>query len=236
LSRLRQALTFENVLVTLVAFVVLAGGTAIAANQLAKNSVGKRQLKAKSVTAAKIKKNAVTTAKIKKGAVSGPKVKDGTLQTADLDLAGLPYSRVVFQTGGSATVPVSSTLEAPTGLPLDAPTYTQEAGRLDTYFGALDVNFPASCEPPRAAIGYVLRDAPALSIDSSDSVAAAGQTITLAGGAVTQRLNLSPYGGGAALPPASAQSHSLTIAVVGECKAGGGITAGNGLVQVVGTR
>jgi hypothetical protein len=62
-------------------FLVLGGATAIAANQLAKNSVGKKQLKPNSVTTAKIKKNAVTTAKIKNNAVNGAKVNEATLGT-----------------------------------------------------------------------------------------------------------------------------------------------------------
>ena len=64
---------------TMTAFAVLAGGTAIAANQLGKKSVGNKQLKANAVTTAKIKKNAVTAAKIKDGAVDGSKVNDGSL-------------------------------------------------------------------------------------------------------------------------------------------------------------
>ena len=236
MSRLRQALTFENVLVTVVAFVVLAGGTAIAANQLAKNSVGKKQLKAKSVGAAELKKNAVTTAKIKKGAVTGAKVKDGSLQPADLDLAGMPFAHVVFQATGSSTVPVSASLETPTVYPLENPNYTQEPGRLDTFFGAIDVNFPVGCEAPRVAIAYLLRDAAALPLTDTSNVAAAGQFISATNGAAVERINLSPYGAGIALPGPAATNHNLSIVLAGECKSGGGITAGNAVVQVVGTR
>lgn len=67
-------------------FLVLGGATAIAANQLGKNSVGKKQLKAGAVTTAKLKKNAVTTAKIKNNAVTGGKVKNGSLTGADINL------------------------------------------------------------------------------------------------------------------------------------------------------
>src|SRR5829696_3069546 len=103
-SRARRALTFENVLVTVVALVVLAGGTAIAADQIAKSSVGKKQLKANAVTTAKIKKNAVTAAKIRAGAVDSSKVKDASLSLADLDQAGMPFGRVVHTAQSSATV------------------------------------------------------------------------------------------------------------------------------------
>lgn len=78
-------------------FLVLGGATAIAANQLGKNSVGKKQLKAGAVTTAKLKKNAVTTAKIKNGAVTGVKVKDGSITGTEINAATL------------ATVPNSAT-------------------------------------------------------------------------------------------------------------------------------
>ena len=78
MKRLRPHLTYANVMVTLLAFVVL-GGVAVAAATLPKNSVGTKQLK----------KNAVTAAKIKAGAVNGAKVKDGSLTGADVVAATL---------------------------------------------------------------------------------------------------------------------------------------------------
>jgi hypothetical protein len=62
MGELRRHLTYANVMVTLLAFVVLCGGTAFAVSQLGKESVGARQLK----------KNAVTGAKVKDGSL-GPK-------------------------------------------------------------------------------------------------------------------------------------------------------------------
>ena len=53
--KLPPKLSYANVMVTLLAFVVLGGGAAYAANQLAKNSVGTKQLKKSSVTSAKVK-------------------------------------------------------------------------------------------------------------------------------------------------------------------------------------
>src|SRR5262249_25825641 len=107
---LRGYLTYANVMATITAFAVLAGGTAIAANQLAKNSVGKKQLKANAVTTKKIKKNAVTAAKIKAGAVDGSKVKDASLGVGTLNLADMPFSRIVHKARGSSSVAIS---EAP---------------------------------------------------------------------------------------------------------------------------
>ena len=143
---LRRHLTYANVMATITAFAVLAGGTAIAANQLGKNSVGKKQLKANAVTTAKIKKNAVTAAKIKAGAVDGSKVKDGSLGDGDLDLANMPYSRIVHKARGSSTVAISETLAV---VPLGNPTYTQSAGEDDFFYGTLDITFQPGCEQPR---------------------------------------------------------------------------------------
>lgn len=68
MKRVRSRFSFSNVVALLALFVAL-GGSAYAATQLPKNSVGPKQLK----------KNAVTTAKIKKGAVTGAKIALKTL-------------------------------------------------------------------------------------------------------------------------------------------------------------
>lgn len=86
---MRKRLTYANVMSSLAVFLILGGATAVAANQLGKNSVGSKQLKANSVTTAKIKKNAVTTKKIKANAVDGSKVKDGSLTGTDINLSSL---------------------------------------------------------------------------------------------------------------------------------------------------
>lgn len=79
MKQIRKRLTYANVMSSIAVFLVLGGATALAATQLAKNSVGTKQLKKNAVTAAKIKKNAVTTAKIKNNAVTGQKVNESTL-------------------------------------------------------------------------------------------------------------------------------------------------------------
>jgi hypothetical protein len=65
MKRFRSKLTYANVMVTLLAFVVLCGGVAVAAVELGRNTVGTPQLK----------RNAVTSAK----------VKDGSLQAKDFE-------------------------------------------------------------------------------------------------------------------------------------------------------
>jgi hypothetical protein len=56
LKRLRGHLTYANVMATIAVFLVLAGGTAFAATQLGKESVGTNQLKKEAVTPAKLSK------------------------------------------------------------------------------------------------------------------------------------------------------------------------------------
>jgi hypothetical protein len=68
------------VVATLALFVAL-GGSAYAATQLPKNSVGAKQLKANAVTTAKLKNGAVTAAKIKNGTITGAKIDLGSLGT-----------------------------------------------------------------------------------------------------------------------------------------------------------
>jgi len=80
-KKIRTHMTYANVMVTLLAFVVLGGGSAFAAAQLslAKNTVGSRQLRSK----------AVTTGKIEPGAINGSKVKNNSLTGADINVDAL---------------------------------------------------------------------------------------------------------------------------------------------------
>jgi len=58
MHRIRGKLTYANVMVTILAFIVLAGGSAFAATQmLPKNSVGPKQLRRGAVTTTKIAKS-----------------------------------------------------------------------------------------------------------------------------------------------------------------------------------
>ncbi len=91
MKKLRSNLTYANVMVTILAFLVLGGGAAFAAGQLAKNSVGAKQLKNNAVTTAKIKKAAVTGAKIKLSSLgSVPKADTATSATNAAQLEGTP--------------------------------------------------------------------------------------------------------------------------------------------------
>jgi hypothetical protein len=79
-KRLRERLTFANVMATVAVFFAL-GGASYAATQLPKNSVGTKQLKKNAVTGAKIKKQTITAGKIKKGTLTGTQINLTTLGT-----------------------------------------------------------------------------------------------------------------------------------------------------------
>jgi hypothetical protein len=80
MKNLRANFTYANVISTVALFLVLAGGTAFAADQLAKNSIGAKQLKPGAVTAAKIKAGAVTPSALSapaKSSLTGPQGPQG---------------------------------------------------------------------------------------------------------------------------------------------------------------
>ncbi len=101
--RIRPKLTYANVMVTLLAFVVLLGGGAYAASKLGKNSVGTKQ--------------------IKRDAVTGAKVKNGTLKGKDLASGVIPQASHAFQASGSVNYDTfSSSLFGSTVVVLSVPT------------------------------------------------------------------------------------------------------------------
>lgn len=99
MKQIRKRLTYANVMSTIAVFLVVGGASALAATQLAKNSVGTKQLKNNAVTTAKIKKEAVAAAKIKNGAVGTSKlgaasVTGDKLAAGSVDAAKLGKSAV----------------------------------------------------------------------------------------------------------------------------------------------
>jgi hypothetical protein len=69
----------HNTVIAYLALFVALGGSAYAATQLPKNSVGSKQLKASAVTGAKIKNGAVTGSKIGPNTVTGTNVDESSL-------------------------------------------------------------------------------------------------------------------------------------------------------------
>jgi hypothetical protein len=107
MNRLCSKFTYANVVATLALFVALAGGTAFAATQLPKNSVGSKQIKKAAVTPAKLSKAAKSTLKGPTGAAGpqGPKGDRGepgpTTATDAASLGGIPASGYQQRVGGT---------------------------------------------------------------------------------------------------------------------------------------
>jgi len=80
IGKLRDKLTYSNVIGTVALFVALSG-TAYAALRVPPNSVGSRQLKAKSVTGGKIADGAVTAGKVEAGSLTGADINMAALGT-----------------------------------------------------------------------------------------------------------------------------------------------------------
>jgi hypothetical protein len=76
--RLRQGMTYANVMATIAVFVAL-GGTGVAATQLAKNSVTSASIKNGQVKNKDLAKNAVTSTKVKDHSLLGKDFKAGQL-------------------------------------------------------------------------------------------------------------------------------------------------------------
>jgi len=106
MKSVRRRLTYANVMSSLAVFLVVAGGSAFAAGQLGKNTVGTKQLKNNAVTGAKIKKEAITGVKIKKEAITGANLKLSTIgkvpSASTADTAGTANSAKTADTANVA--------------------------------------------------------------------------------------------------------------------------------------
>lgn len=99
MNRLRGKLTYSNIISTLCLVLLLGGGTAYAASQLEKESVGTHQLKKEAVSLAKIKQAAIKSLRGATGpaGLTGPQgPKGATGATGD--------SNVIMRTGVTVSV------------------------------------------------------------------------------------------------------------------------------------
>ena len=235
MRRLSGKLTYSNVMVTILAFVVLGGGAAYAASHLGKKTVGAKQLKPNAVTTAKIKKSAVTGAKIKADSIDSSKIADGSVTGTDINVPSTPFSRIVFETRGNSTVNLKSgTLVA---YPLANPSYTQSPGSDDTFMGALDFAFDPTCKSPRSITVYILADAPIPpeGINPTNEQVGFGNLFDGPGTVSGARIKVGP--GRGLLQPSTPTNHTLLMAAGLQCSAGtDGGTATFGAVDVIGTK
>ncbi len=152
MKRARGRLTYANVVSTLALFLVIAGGTALAADHLAKNSVGTAQ----------IKKGAVTAAKIKNGAVTGAKIKLATLGTVP--------SATTAGSAGTATTAGSANSAKSAGHAATADSATS-AGHADTANSATSAGHADSANTADTATS-------ATHADTADTATSAGHADT----------------------------------------------------------
>jgi hypothetical protein len=169
-KRIRARFTYANVAATLALFIALAGGTAYAASQLEKESVGTKELAKGAVTPAKLSKgskNALKGATGPQGAqgaqgVAGPKGDTGprgeTGQKGDTGPAGpitgaLPAGVTVT---GVFNIDSRATAAEQFGAGEISFVLTpREEPELELITGTPSAHCPGSSETPRAAPGWL---------------------------------------------------------------------------------
>ncbi len=246
MSKLRKHLTYGNVMSTLALFMLLAGGTAIAAQQLGKKTVGAKQLKSNAVTTAKIKKAAVTKAKIKDGAidnakladnaVTGAKIADGSVGGADINAAGTSFSQITHRIRANTAAPFAPAAVYPIG------SYTQSPGEDNQILGSMDVQFAAGCAPPRVVTALILLNAANPAAPEPKDYFGYFVYEDKFGGEAVRRIDYGPFPGLSAAfnktSPASPTQYNFTGYLLGgECKGGGsGINVVGAAIDVIGTK
>jgi hypothetical protein len=130
---IRPRLSYANVISTLALFLVVAGGSAFAATQLAKNSVGAKQLKKNAVTSVKIKANAVTGAKIAAGAVDAGKLSDSAVNEAKLAAGSVTTGKIANGAVGPEKLAGSYLASSTPGVPIAGITVSS-GGSIGTWF------------------------------------------------------------------------------------------------------
>ncbi len=240
----RSRLTYANVMSTIGMFLLLAGGTAVAAKQLGKKTVGPKQLKSNAVTTAKIKKAAVTKAKIKDGAidttkiadnaVTGAKIADGSVGGADINAAGTSFSQITTRLRNNSTVVFGPSTVYPLG------TYTQQPNENNQFMAAVDVAFAAGCTQPRTAQALLLLNAANPAVPTPTDIIGVGVVQDTGAGAVTRRVDFTTFGGFQGMSrvaPLSATQHTFSVFLLtSSCTAGAGVNATGALLDVISTK
>ncbi|MGE0066729.1 MAG: hypothetical protein AB7T48_05175 [Solirubrobacterales bacterium] len=244
MKHIRRRLTYSNVVASLALFLVVAGGSAFAANQLAKNSVGSKQIKKNAVTAAKIKKNAVTsakiknaaitTAKIKGAAVTGAQIADGSITGAEINPTSTPFTRLV------GTVNRTAVAAATPPAPYLIGTYTQPVGEVDSFVSSVTVSFADSCKAPRTFQAYLLIDPANPAAPSAFDLAGVTVFEDKAGGALTKQLSFTSGLGGYApttyaAPAVATQRVFYVLPLGATCSSGSGVNIQSAKINVLGT-
>lgn len=125
-------LTYANVMVTLLAFIVLGGGAAYAAtkiqsDEIATGAVVKRTIGSRAVTSGKIAAGAVRGTQVANASLSSAQIKPGSITPESLEV---PLRFVANPTGGGHEVNSGSN-----EYPLASATWTQGPGQINVIFG-----------------------------------------------------------------------------------------------------
>ena len=165
-QQIRSHLTYANVMVTILAFIVLGGG-AYAALRLPKNSVTSRKIENGQVKRPDLAANAVNGRKVANNSLTTADINDATLTSAWSKLTGVPagFADGVDNTGGTATdVACSSPCvdgsevvdDSLTGADVNDNSLTGADVNDDSLTGA-DVNESSLGQVPSAVLGGVGR-------------------------------------------------------------------------------
>ena len=109
IGKLRDKLTYANVMSTIAVFGVLTG-SAYAAISIPPNSIGARQLKAKAVTGGKIADGAVSGGKIAEETITGQNIKLSALGTVPQAANAINATDASAVNGHTASCPQETTL------------------------------------------------------------------------------------------------------------------------------
>jgi hypothetical protein len=169
MKRLPSKLTYANVISTVALFLVLAGGTAFAASQFEKESVGTNALKKEAVTPTKLSKKAKSTLTGPAGpkgatgaqGLQGPQGPAGAAGATKIDVQYGPEANGSFAHCPAGQVAVGGGGEAVEGFlyvsqPLTGDQLTPAGGRPDGWFAKAEE--PGG--PLTPAIAYVLCASP----------------------------------------------------------------------------
>jgi hypothetical protein len=126
--RIRDRLTYANVMATIAVFGVLAGGGAYAASKIGTNDIAR---------------HAVTRPKLAKGSVNTAKVRNHSLRANDL-VAGASGDIVVRVRGDEHV----QTTHQGVPYPVTGGTWTQPGDALNVIYGRVTVDIPNNCVGP----------------------------------------------------------------------------------------
>ncbi len=112
MNRLKQHLTFANVLSCMALFVALGGGVAVAAGKIGPNSVKATNIAKEAVTNPKLKKQAVTSGKIKNGNVNAADLATGAVINSKLAKKAVTNAKLGNESVGTGKLAKKSVTEA----------------------------------------------------------------------------------------------------------------------------